>query len=173
MKIQSPMPLLRLAYSTLYLIALVSFYYVWSEVGGQSHLDLLPWWIKLGLGLATAFTVVRAAASAVGSERPFNGQTLKWLSATVVLGVIAGMATYYAHMYLEETDEGDSTTDSAISRLASPRTSPGSSTVAAAPVPRRCLAQRPLRASALRYTGHSLCPPVAALRRYTRSYSRS
>jgi hypothetical protein len=111
------MPLLRLAYSTLYLIALISFFFVWSEVGGQSHLDLLPWWIKLGLALATAFTVVRAAASAVSGDRPWNGQTLKWLGLTVVLSVASGLATYYAHTYLEEDEGSDSETDSAISRL--------------------------------------------------------
>src|SRR5215470_336970 len=114
------MPLLRLAYSTLYLIALICFFFVWSEVGGQSHLDLLPWWTKLGLALATSFTVVRAASSAVSGEKPWNGQTLKWLGLTVVLGVACGLATYYAHTYLEETDEPDSETDSAISRLVVP-----------------------------------------------------
>jgi hypothetical protein len=111
------MPLLRLAYSTLYLIALVAIFLTWSQAGGQSHLDLLPWWIKLALGMATAFTIVRSAAAAVAGEKPWNGQTLKWLGLTVALGVACGMATYYAHTYLEETDEPDSEAEPAISRL--------------------------------------------------------
>src|SRR6516164_8830690 len=109
------MPLLRLAYSTLFLIALIAFFVAWSQVGGQSHIDLLPWWIKLALGVAVAFTVVRAAASAMAGERAWNGQTLKWLGLTIALGIICGLATYYAHTYLEESDELDSEGDSAIS----------------------------------------------------------
>jgi len=111
------MPLLRLAYSTLYLIALIAIFLTWSQAGGQSHLDLLPWWVKLTLGLAMAFTMVRAAAAAVAGEKPWNGQTLKWLGLTVVLGVACGMATYYAHTYLEDTEEPDSESEPAISRL--------------------------------------------------------
>jgi hypothetical protein len=114
------MPVLRLAYSTLYLIALIAIFLTWSQVGGQSHVDLLPWWVKLALGMATAFTIVRSAAAAVAGEKPWNGQTLKWLGLTVALGVACGMATYYAHTYLEETDEPGSEAEPAISRLVSP-----------------------------------------------------
>ncbi len=112
------MPLLRLAYSTLYLIALIAVFVAWSQVGGQTHIDLLPWWLKLVLGFAMALAIVRAASAAYSGDRAWNGQTLKWLGLTVALGVICGMATYYAHMYLEDTgDEGDAQSDSAISRL--------------------------------------------------------
>jgi hypothetical protein len=36
------MPILRLAYTTLYLIAIIAVFVVWSQVGGQGHLDLMP-----------------------------------------------------------------------------------------------------------------------------------
>ena len=114
------MPLLRLAYSTLFLVALVAVFSLWGQVGGQSHLDLLPWWVKLGLGTAMAFGVVRATAASVAGEHAWNGQVLKWLALTLVLGVACGMASYYAHMNLEETDESDSEPDTAISRLMPP-----------------------------------------------------
>jgi heme/copper-type cytochrome/quinol oxidase subunit 3 len=119
------MPLLRLAYSTLYLIALIAVFVAWSQVGGQSHIDLLPWWLKLGLGMTMAFAVVRAAASAVAGERAWNGQTLKWLGLTLALGIVCGLATYYAHTYLEETDESGSEVDSAISSLTEHRRGAG------------------------------------------------
>ena len=118
------MPLLRLAYSTLYLIALIAIYVAWSQVGGQGHVDLLPWWVKLGLGMAMAFAVVRASAAAVAGEKPFNGQTLKWLGLTLALGIACGLVTYYAHIYLEESDTPDST-DSAISALIHPKPAAG------------------------------------------------
>jgi hypothetical protein len=111
------MQLLRLAYSTLFLIALIAFFVSWSQVGGQTHVDLLPWWVKVGLGGSVAFTVVRAAASAVAGERAWNGQTLKWLGLTLALLIVSGLATYYAHTYLEETDQGDAEAEPAISGL--------------------------------------------------------
>jgi|SRR5437016_1922330 len=111
------MPLLRLAYSALFLIALTAVYVAWSQVGGQAHLDLLPWFVKLGLGAAMAFAIVRATASAVSGERAWNGQTVKWLGLTLALAVACGLATSYAHMYLEESDEPDQEAQPAISAL--------------------------------------------------------
>ena len=45
------MPILRLAYTTQFLIALIAVFVLWSQVGGQSHIDLMPWYFKLGLGV--------------------------------------------------------------------------------------------------------------------------
>ena len=102
------MPLLRLAYSTQFLIALIAIFVLWSQVGGQSHLDLMPWYLKLALGAGAAFAVVKATAAAVGQERPWGGPTLKWLGITLALLVGCGLASYYYHLY-GETDEGDET----------------------------------------------------------------
>jgi hypothetical protein len=113
-----PMPLLRLAYSALYLLALMTVFTLWTQVGGQDHLDLLPWWIKLGLPAAMALTIVRATASAVGGERGWNVNSVRWLGATLLLALLCGLASYYSHMYLEEQDdEGDDQSDTAISQL--------------------------------------------------------
>jgi heme/copper-type cytochrome/quinol oxidase subunit 3 len=110
------MPLLRLAYSTLYLIALIAVFVAWSQIGGQTHVDLLPWWVKLVLGTTMALSIVRAIMAAQSGTRAWNGQTLKWLGLTIALGVLCGMATYYAHMYLEDTGD-DTQDDQAISEL--------------------------------------------------------
>jgi hypothetical protein len=110
------MPLLRLAYSALFLIALVAVFVAWSQIGGQGHVDLLPWHIKMALGVATAFTIVRATAAAVAGERAWNGHTLRWLGLALALAVICGLSTYYAHLYLEETDEdSDQPADTTVS----------------------------------------------------------
>lgn len=113
------MPLLRLAYSALFLVALIAVFVAWSQVGGQAHLDLLPWWVKLGLGAAMALAAARATAAAVAGERAWNGQTLKWLGLTLAIGVVCGLATYYAHMNLEESDQPDEE-QPAISAVAAP-----------------------------------------------------
>jgi len=111
------MPILRLAYATQFLIALIAVYVLWSQVGGQAHVDLLPWTVKLGLGLAAAYCIVRATAASVGGGRAWNPQMLRWLAfALAVLGA-CGFATYYAHINLEDSDETDPQQDTTISRL--------------------------------------------------------
>ena len=97
------MPILRLAYTTLFLIALLAVFESWSQVGG--HLDLLPWYLKLVLVTGAAFSVVKVAAAAVGSERVWNWQTLRWAGILLVLLIGCGLASYYAYLNLEEDEE--------------------------------------------------------------------
>jgi hypothetical protein len=46
---------LRMAYALEFLLAMIAIFTVWSEVGGQGHMDLLPWYIKLGCSLSLAW----------------------------------------------------------------------------------------------------------------------
>ena len=110
------MPILRLAYSTLFLIALLAIFVLWSEVGGQAHLDLMPWYLKLGLGAGAAFACAKATAAAVSGENAWNAGTLKWVGILLALLLGCGLATYYVHVYGEtdEEDEGDSVTSQLI-----------------------------------------------------------
>jgi hypothetical protein len=102
------MPVLRLAYATQFLIAIIAIFILWSEVGGQGHLDLLPWYIKLVLGSSAAFAFVRATYFAVARQSAWNGGTLKWGGLFLALLLGCGLATYFAHLYLEEdTDQTD------------------------------------------------------------------
>jgi hypothetical protein len=100
------MPILRLAYTSQFLIALIAVFVLWSQIGGQSHLDLMPWYLKLGLGVGSAFAAVKATAAAVGRERAWNGQSLKWFGLMLALLLGCGLASYYAHMN-EDADQGD------------------------------------------------------------------
>ncbi len=111
------MQLLRLAYTTQFLIALFTIFDVWSQVGGQSHLDLMPWYLKLGLSGGASFAIVKATAAAVSSEHAWNGQTLRWLGILAALLVGCGLASYYYHLYEQQQDEQD---ESVTSRLARP-----------------------------------------------------
>jgi protein-S-isoprenylcysteine O-methyltransferase Ste14 len=110
------MPILRLAYSTLFLIALMAVFVLWSQVGGQSHLDLVPWPIKLALGVAAAYGVVRATAASVSGDRAWNGHMVRWLGLTLAVLAACGYASYYAHMNLEESDDSDQPQDTTVSR---------------------------------------------------------
>jgi len=100
------MPILRLAYTTQFLLALLAVFVLWGEVGGQGHLDLMPWYLKLGLGGGASLAVVKATAAAVSHERAWNGATLRWAGILLALLVGCGLASYYYHVYGEQ-DEGD------------------------------------------------------------------
>lgn len=104
------MPILRLAYATQFLLALIAVFLLWSEVGGQTHLDLMPWYLKLGLGGGAAFAVVKATAASVGGQPAWNARTLRWLGILVVLLIGCGLSSYYVHMY-GESDEDDEDQD--------------------------------------------------------------
>jgi hypothetical protein len=109
------MPILRLAYTTQFLIALFVIFEVWSQVGGQSHLDLMPWYLKLGLAGGAAFATVQATVAAVSHERPWNVRTVRWLVVLVILLTICGLSSYYYHLYGEEPEDEDQSATSSLS----------------------------------------------------------
>jgi hypothetical protein len=109
--------LLRLAYATQFLIAVIAIYVLWSQVGGQSHLDLMPWYIKLMLGGGAAFAVVKATAASVSGAGAWNGGTLKWLGVTLALLVCCGLASYYCHKYLETDQEDQQVDETSVGQL--------------------------------------------------------
>jgi hypothetical protein len=111
------MPTLRLAYAIEFLIALIAVFVLWSEVGGQSHLDLMPWYVKLGLGAGAAFAVVKATAAAVSQE---NGRTLKWFGILLVLLIGCGLASYYCHLYLEQDDDDQQDSSTSVGQVVTP-----------------------------------------------------
>jgi len=104
---QLSMHVLRLAYATLFLIAVIAVFVLWSQVGGQAHLDLVPWYLKLVLGSGAAFAFVKAAAAAASHETAWNGRCLRWSGIFLVLLLGCGLASYYAHLYYEDEDDGD------------------------------------------------------------------
>jgi hypothetical protein len=115
-----PMPILRLAYITQFLIALITIFVMWGQVGGQSHLELLPWFVKLGLGVAAAYAVVRATQAAVAGPRGWNAQSVRWLGIALVFLFLCGMASYFAHMYLEDDEQDNQEQDTTVSRFLHP-----------------------------------------------------
>jgi hypothetical protein len=104
------MPILRLAYATQLMIALIAVFVLWAQIGGQSHLDLMPWYLKLGLGGGAAIAAVRATMCAVSGATAWNGGSLKWVGILIALLIGCGLSSYYFHMYGESEDEQDEET---------------------------------------------------------------
>jgi hypothetical protein len=99
------MSILRLAYVALFLLALIATFAAWSQVGGQNHLDILPWYWKLALGVGAAFAATRATAAAVAEKQPWNSRTRRWCALLLILLTACGLITYYAHVYLESDED--------------------------------------------------------------------
>jgi cytochrome bd-type quinol oxidase subunit 2 len=105
----------RLAFVTEFLVALVAILEVWSETGGQNHLDLMAWYAKLSLTVGLALVTVLGTMAAVSHERAWNAKTIACLLLAVVLAGAMAAATYYVHVH-ENDDAGDSD-DSTVAYL--------------------------------------------------------
>ena len=57
--------------------------------------------------MCAAYSFVRATAAAASREQAWNGLTLRWSGILLAVLIACGIATYYYHLYYEETDEGD------------------------------------------------------------------
>jgi hypothetical protein len=100
------MATLRIAYAIEFLAALIATFTLWSQVGGQSHLDIMAWYWKLLLGVGVSAAAVKATAAAVEHEQAWNPRTLRWLAVIITLLIGCGVLTYYYHLYEpEEEDE--------------------------------------------------------------------
>jgi SNF family Na+-dependent transporter len=86
--------------------------YVWSEVGGPSHMDLIPWYWKLGLALGSSIAIVRATAALVEEERAWNPKSLRWLLVILSFAISIAMVTYYCHLHEPAEAEPDTMEES-------------------------------------------------------------
>jgi len=99
--------LLRVVYAIEFLMALVATLDVWREVGGQGHLDLMPWYVKFFLAVGLSGAVVKLTAVSVGGCR--RGLFL-WASIVVLFLVAGGLVTYYYHLNEPADGEEEGTT---------------------------------------------------------------
>jgi uncharacterized membrane protein len=102
-----PPALHRLAYVAEFLLALIAVWTLWSQVGGQGHLDLMPWYDKLSLSVALALVTVLGTMSAVTQERAWNARTLVFLLMALLITAVMGVLTYYYHVH-ENDEDGES-----------------------------------------------------------------
>jgi len=90
-----------------FLLALIAVLELWSQVGGQGHLDLMPWYTKLGLTLGMATVTVMGTASALAQERAWNAKTVACLILAFMIAAGMAAATYYAHLHENDDEDQD------------------------------------------------------------------
>lgn len=99
--------LTRLLAAAVFLLAIPAVFTLWSQVGGQYHLDLMFWPWKLGLGVAAAGLVASIAASLAREDGTFTRGVLMRCSLLIVIAVLAGVVTYYYHLNEPQDQEDD------------------------------------------------------------------
>ena len=102
-----PRFLLRLAYVAEFLLALIAVLMLWSQVGGQGHLDLMPWYDKFGLTVALALVTVLGTISATAQERVWSLRTILWIVAALLIAGIMAALTYYYHVHEDDDQDRD------------------------------------------------------------------
>lgn len=123
LSVENPVPapvapsLLRLAYAVEFLVALIAILSMWSEIGGQGHLDLMPWHIKLVCILGLAWCCVRFTASIVEQKKIWTGRTIAWFVGILLVGIAMGGITYYYHLHEEPDDDDEDTTAASVQIL--------------------------------------------------------
>jgi hypothetical protein len=110
---------LRLAYAVEFLIALIATLNMWSEIGGQGHLDLMPWYIKLACIVGLAWCCVRFTAGIVEQNKVWTRRSIAWFAGILLVGVAMGGITYYYHLHEEPEDDQEDTTAASI-RIVTP-----------------------------------------------------
>lgn len=105
-------PLLRSLLVLEFLVAIDAIFTLWSQVGGQSHLDLMFWPWKLGLSVAAAGLVVAITAGVAGDDSAVTRRSVLFVSLLIGVVVLAGMVTYYYHLH-EPADDQDQLDDPA------------------------------------------------------------
>jgi hypothetical protein len=100
-----PPYVLRLAYISEFFVVLIAVLEGWSEIGGQSHLDQMPWYDILVLSVSLALVVVFGTVAAVRHEKAWNFRSIVCLIAGLL--IVGGMAsvTYYYHLHEDDDDD--------------------------------------------------------------------
>jgi hypothetical protein len=109
---------LRWAYTLEFLLAWMAILTLWSEVGGQGHLDLLPWYTKLACVVGWAVCWVGFTASIVEQKKFWTGRTIRWFTGVLLVAIAMAGITYYYHLHEEPDDGSDDTTANSVSTMA-------------------------------------------------------
>ncbi len=111
---------LRLAYAFEYLVALPIALLMWTQVDGQGHMDLLPWYVKLFCAAVAAWCAVRLTAALVEQPTVWNRRSRVWLAGLLIMAGIMASITFYYHMHeIPDEPDTDETTKTSVSNYPS------------------------------------------------------
>lgn len=110
--------LLRAVWVLIFLLMVMSVYTIWPQAGGQSHLDLMPWYWKLFPPLAFCYAATKAARWRAERGEGFRKWTAAWAAMGVAMALVMAGVTYYYH--LQETTEPAETNEGVMTRLTTP-----------------------------------------------------
>jgi len=100
-----PPSFFRFAYICEFLLALLTISVVWGQLGGQGHLDIMPWYDKAILTITLALVTVLGTVSAVSRDRAWNGMSIACLAMAIVIVCAMGAVTYYYHLHEDDDTE--------------------------------------------------------------------
>ena len=103
----------RFAYMCEFLLAVVAVFTLWSQVGGQGHLDLMAWYWKLLLGCGLSAAFVRLTDTLVNETRILSRHAIYWAAAVVLIAAAMAAVTLYYHLH-EVDDESDEDSTTAV-----------------------------------------------------------
>jgi apolipoprotein N-acyltransferase len=105
--VQPPEPSwLRLAYCFEFLLALLVILVGWTQIGGQGHMDLMAWYVKLPSVIVLGWCAVRFTAAMVELPKAWNKRSRLWLMGLLLAATAMAGLTYYVHLH-EAPDEPD------------------------------------------------------------------
>lgn len=99
--------IIRILLAIEFLVALPAVFSLWSQAGGQYHLDLMFWPWKFGLGLAAAVLFTMITSEFLRSNGRWTRRGILLASMLVTILIAAGLVTYYYHLNEPPADEGD------------------------------------------------------------------
>jgi len=100
-----------------FLLALQVVFTVWSQVGGQYHLDLMFWPWKLGVSVIAATLVVAITGNLLKNGGTITRRSLMYIAAMMVTLIVAGFVTYYYHVNEPADDDDEDDNPVKISRV--------------------------------------------------------
>ncbi len=101
---------LRLALVFEFLVAMVAIFTAWSEIGGQSALDSMTWFWKLGLSSLLASAIVGYSSAIALEDSLWTLRSARWLAGAVLIIVAMGFVTYYFQVQADGMDGDESST---------------------------------------------------------------
>jgi hypothetical protein len=90
-----------------FLLANIAVFTLWSQVGGQGHLDLLGWYWKLLLGAGLSGAIVGLTRSLMRADKLLGRGTLAWSLLTLALAAAIAAVTIYCHLQEANEESGE------------------------------------------------------------------